>query len=95
MRDYRFYGEGMEPKRLRWVVVPARRGLRRLMRPMLYRQVEILEDLGRELDEVKSRLDRLDAEVKTLAGLGWDHVAVTRRLAALEDRIESGAEGGR
>jgi chromosome segregation ATPase len=36
-------------------------------------------------DRLQNRLDR---ELKALLAMGWDHVAVTRRLAALEDHIE-------
>ena len=33
------------------------------------------------------RQDELDAKVQTLMALGWDHVALARRLASLEDQV--------
>lgn len=95
-RDYVFYGVGFDPKRFGVVVVPARRVLRRLLRPMLYRQVELFRELGDEIEELKQRVetlehraDELANSLKSAAALGWDHVALTRRLAALEDKLGS------
>jgi hypothetical protein len=34
------------------------------------------------------RQDALVADVQTVMALGWDHVALLRRLAVLEDRVE-------
>lgn len=87
MRDYKFYAAGMDPARFRWVVVPGRRLVRRLLRPVFYRQEELFAELGAEIDDLKAEIDRLSHELEGLKGLGWDHVAVTRRLATLEDRI--------
>jgi hypothetical protein len=38
------------------------------------------------IDRLQNRMDR---ELKSLLAMGWDHVAVTRRLAVLEDHIET------
>jgi hypothetical protein len=51
--------------------------------------------LGPEVSAATDRLhNRLDRELKALLALGWDHVAVTRRLAVLEDRVEALLSGG-
>jgi hypothetical protein len=51
--------------------------------------------LGPEVSAATDRLhNRLDRELKALLALGWDHVAVTRRLAVLEDRVEALMSGG-
>lgn len=88
MRDYKFYGAGMDPVRFGRVIVPGRRLVRRVLRPVFYRQEELFAELGGEIDGLKAEVERLSREVEGLTGLAWDHVAVTRRLAALEDRIE-------
>src|SRR5262245_50486252 len=43
------------------------------------------------IDEVRvlrHRIEKLTEKHASLEALGWDHLATTRRLAALEDRIE-------
>ena len=98
-RDYLFYGAGLSPARFRWAVVPARRLLRRLLRPMLYRQVELYRALDGDIEDLRDRLARLEARVERVdegaqraAALGWDHVALSRRLAALEDRLDGNGQ---
>lgn len=87
MRDYKFYAAGMDPARFSWLVVPGRRAVRRLLRPVFYRQEELFAEFGNDIDELKAQVAKLSVELEALKGLVWDHVAVTRRLAALEDRI--------
>jgi hypothetical protein len=51
--------------------------------------------LGPDVSAATDRLhNRLDRELKALLAMGWDHVAVTRRLAVLEDRVEALLSGG-
>lgn len=52
---------------------------------------ERVESLGFRLDALESnlngRLDDLAERSETAVALGWDHVAMSRRLAAIEDRL--------
>jgi hypothetical protein len=104
MRDLAFYNVGcQEPQGVRRLVVPFRRGLRRVLRPIFLRQVEIFESLcdrldvtegeersmRRDLDDVTRRQDDLGAQLQTSMAFGWDYTAMVRRLAALEDRVEA------
>lgn len=77
-----FYDEGTAPaKGMRKGVVLARRLVRRLLRPMLFR-------LDGELRALERRQDELERQVKAAMALGWDHVAMARRLAVLEDHVD-------
>lgn len=83
MPNFRFFDAGCEPSRgPKAVVVLARRAWCRLMRPMLHRQEQVYRGFHR-------RLDDLDDRVGTVAAAGWDHEAVSRRLAMLEDQVEA------
>jgi hypothetical protein len=60
MRDYRFYNlHDWEPAGLDRVTVPLLRLLRRLLRPVFGRQVEIFQQLGHELEQVRADLNQL------------------------------------
>jgi hypothetical protein len=100
--DLAFYNAGChEPKGARRVVVPARRALRRLLRPIFQRQAELLQAICHRLDAAEAadaalrgnvdalarRQDQLADQMRETIAFGWDYVALTRRLAALEDRI--------
>ncbi|GAC1325867.1 MAG: hypothetical protein NVSMB14_17800 [Isosphaeraceae bacterium] len=41
------------------------------------------------LRDIRERQDRLAAETFAGVALGWDHVALSRRLACLEDAIDA------
>jgi hypothetical protein len=122
MGDFAFYEADIEPKRFRWIVVPLRKLLRRLLGPV-WSQEELLfhslneriahletelssgavssriedgiEDVRVDLrgrqeastELITQRLADLERQVETLTGLGWDHVAVVRRLASIEDHM--------
>jgi hypothetical protein len=102
VRDYAFYNAGCTgPEWPRKVVIPLRRLLRRLLRPIFFRQAELFEHLGREIHELSAtqrhlgehveavvrRQDELDRRLRASLALGWDYVALVRRLAILEDRV--------
>lgn len=95
MRDYKFYGEGMDPRRGGQVVVLTRRVLRRLLRPIFYRQAALFEELGAEIENLSARVARLEADAKTTGAVGSDLTALTRRLAAIEDRLNRYSENGK
>lgn len=104
MRDLAFYNVGcQDPKGARRIVVPLRRLLRRLLRPIFDRQVAIFGELCDRADRLEHenhalraqverfdrRHDALAARMQTTVALGWDYVATVRRLAVLEDRVEA------
>ncbi len=96
VRDLAFYNAIGEPSGSRRLVLPLRRILRRLLRPLFLRQVEILEELCRRLDDAEAgrteqdrRQDALLSRIQATSAMGWDQVAMARRLAVLEDRVEA------
>ena len=101
MPDLAFYNAGTEPARgLKRAVVPARRALRRVLRPIFARQVEILQSICDRIEaaeaadrghraEVDAHLARVDEQLQMTLAFGWDYAALVRRLATLEDRVEA------
>ena len=90
MRDIAFYNVGIsELKGFRRVVIPFRRLLRRLLRPIFLRQVELFGQLDAQLENIARRQDLLEEQVKATLAFGWDYVVLTRRLAALEDQVSA------
>ncbi|GAC1310699.1 MAG: hypothetical protein NVSMB14_13870 [Isosphaeraceae bacterium] len=97
VRDLEFYNNGCDaPTRKRAILVLPRRVLRRLLRPFFQRQVDLYRELHERIDliehalrDIRERQDRLAAETFAGVALGWDHVALSRRLACLEDAVES------
>jgi hypothetical protein len=102
--DLAFDSAGIqEPRGARRVVVPARRALRRLLRPVFQRQAELFQHLSDRLDATEAADRGLRADLDALAArqqqageqlqatvaFGWDYVALVRRLAVLEDRVEA------
>ena len=102
MEDLAFYNVGFEDARgPRRIMVLVRRLLRRILRPIFYRQVELFQHLTNRLDEhepvirathrnvdiLGHRQEMTEKKVETFLALGWDHVALARRLAVLEDQI--------
>jgi hypothetical protein len=102
VQDLAFYNAGCDkPRGLRRAVVPVRRLLRRLLRPIFIRQVELFQHLITRLDadetslrgacedieRLSKRQDELDDRVETVLAFGWDYVAMVRRLAILEDQV--------
>lgn len=90
MRDFAFYNAGCEPSGSwrRSLIVGPRRLLRRLLRPIFQQQERIDHDFQDRFDALDARLAGLARELSAVAALGWDHVAIARRLAALEDEVE-------
>jgi capsule polysaccharide export protein KpsE/RkpR len=48
-----------------------------------------VQELSSEIRGVKARQEALERHVETVIAGGWDATALARRLATLEDRIES------
>ncbi len=90
MRDFAFYNAGCERSGSwkRSLIVAPRRLLRRLLRPIFQRQEQIDHQLQDQIEAIGGKSDGLAREVSAVAALGWDHVALTRRLAMLEDEVE-------
>jgi hypothetical protein len=83
MRDYDFYNYGCtEPTGFRRIVIPFRRLLRRLLRPMFEHQVELYRQLS-------DRQDRLHLQLEATSAFDCDYTAMARRLAALEEHVEA------
>jgi hypothetical protein len=104
MSDLGFYNAGCdEPQGVRRLVVPLRRLIRRILRPIFQRQVELFQSLcdridvadcndqslRSELANLANRHDDLADQMQSTIAFGWDYVALTRRLAILEDRVEA------
>ncbi|MEO6809438.1 MAG: hypothetical protein ABI353_10055 [Isosphaeraceae bacterium] len=104
MSDLAFYNVGCgEAKGMRRLVVLARRGVRRILRPIFLRQVELFQSLcnrldaaerrdaehRHELDHLTRRQDHLGDQMQHTMAFGWDYVALVRRVAVLEDRLEA------
>jgi hypothetical protein len=102
VEDLAFYNVGFEDARgLRRIMILARRLLRRVLRPIFFRQAELFQHLTNRLDEhepvirathrnldiLAHRQELAEKKVETFLALGWDHVALARRLAVLEDQI--------
>jgi len=89
MRDFAFYNAGcdgpMGPTRS--LIVFPRRLIRRLLRPIFQRQERINHELQDQVDALATKVDHLARELAAVAALGWDHVAIARRLASLEDEV--------
>ena len=103
MTDFAFDNEsGDGPRGVKRLIVPVRRILRRILRPIFLRQAELMMQLAAQLDEtdvtlqaVNRRLDHTSDQIQDTIAFGWDYVAMARRLAALEDRVatlHSGSE---
>jgi hypothetical protein len=100
MRDFAFYNAGCEPARgARRGMVLARRVLRRILRPMFFHLERVAQSLQHQIDGLCERgsadlqrhqrqMDDLQDQVSSASALGWDHVAMARRLALLEDQVE-------
>jgi hypothetical protein len=111
MHDFAFYDTDMQARRLPWLVVPARRLLRRLLGPVWEREralfealheehvqlgqrlIDVHSDLGAQVAYLSERIDEVERQVRATAALGWDHVALTRRLTAIEDRLYADQHG--
>jgi hypothetical protein len=101
MRDLAFYNGGDPRPGPRSVIMAPRRLLRRLLRPYFLRLEQILLALANEDDHARAEILRLRAENAGLAekvdglaarlarseAIGWDQVAVARRLAAIEEAL--------
>ena len=97
MHNLVFYEAGChEVKGIRRVVIPCRRLLRRLLRPIFLHLDSRLSSLDRrqnqlvaELNSLDRRQNLLDRDLKAVMAMGWDHVAMVRRLASLEEHVEA------
>jgi hypothetical protein len=90
MRDYHFYNYGYtEPTGFRRIAIPFRRLLRRLLRPMFERQVDLCRQLDADIHTLSARQDRLHHQLEATSAFNCDYIAMVRRLAALEEHVEA------
>jgi hypothetical protein len=83
MSEVAFYEAGChEVKGKRRIIVPVRRLLRRVLRPIFLKLDERLDILGR-------RQDQLGRDLNAIEAMACDQLALSRRLAMLEDHVES------
>jgi len=71
-----------------WCLRPFKAAARPVLRNMMRRLTERFGDDIVPLAEVNRRLEAIEAGQARLEGFRWDHVALSRRLAALEDHVE-------
>ena len=99
-----FYNVGCEPEAGRpWLKVRFRRVIRRLLLPPFRRLTVILaslcqrldvtelevRDLQREVDDLRRRHEDQAAKIPATIAFGWDYVAMVRRLAVLEEHVDT------
>ena len=72
----------------RWLVLPIRRLLYRMLRPVYVRLSAQIGDLEIGQREVVNRLGGQSQQIDSLVNLGWDQAALLRRLAILEQQVE-------
>jgi hypothetical protein len=104
MTDLAFYNAGCADKSgLRKLIVPPRRLIRRVLRPIFQRQVELFRSILGRLDALERRDARLSKDIQALLkkqdvmghqlqetqALAWDYQRLVPRIADLEDRIEA------
>jgi len=98
-----FYNSGCEPSDRPSLSLFLRRRLRNLLLPMFRRLVEILgslchrldvaereaEDLRNLVDDLRRRQEEQAGKVPATLAFGWDYVAMVRRLAVLEEHVDT------
>jgi hypothetical protein len=66
-----------------------RRAMKRLIQPLFGRHIELLYRNEQRVENLeRAQVELAEIAQKGLA-LGWDHTALVRRLAALEDQVEA------
>ena len=89
MQNFAFYNTGCErTSGIKAGLVLLRRGLRRILRPMFFHQERISVDFQLQIDDLRKQLDDQRDQTVSVMALGWDYVAMARRLALLEDQVE-------
>jgi hypothetical protein len=104
MDHLNFYNTGCEPTSGRaGPKMRLRRLARKLLMPGFQRLVEILASLCRRLDileyevrdlkamvdDLRRRQEEQAARMPSLIAFGWDYVAMVRRLAVLEEHVDT------
>jgi hypothetical protein len=70
------------------VVLPLRRVLVRILRPVFHRLASLLETLEADQKRLAERQESLDRRVNALLNHGWDQAALLRRVALLERQLD-------
>jgi hypothetical protein len=76
------------PRGLRRVILPVRRVLVRILRPVFHRLAALLETLEADQKRLAQRQESLDRRVNALLNHGWDQAALLRRVALLERQLD-------
>jgi len=71
-----------------WCLRPFKAAAIPLLRRMVRKLTERFGDEIAPLAEVNRRLEAIEAGQRRLEAFRWDHMALSRRLAALEDYVE-------
>jgi hypothetical protein len=97
-----FYNSDPIPSGLGWLVYPVRRLIRRIQRPYYFKLQSMIDQMTAQLDqacqqvhEVQKDLSQVRLELQherdqnrqQVRALSWDHIAVVRRMAAVEDQV--------
>ena len=93
MPDYAFYNAGSEVRGLGRLLLLGRRVLRRVLRPLFLRQVELFQALDARVEDVaraQASLVKQQERVQALLqALQCEREAMARRLAVLEDHLDT------
>lgn len=95
MSDLRFDQAGLDtPSGLKRAVVPVRKAIVRILRPMLVQMSDALQSFSSRIDATERRLAELEGrhethneQLQATISFGWDYVATVRRLTAIEDQL--------
>jgi hypothetical protein len=88
--DFDFHAEPRTggPRGLRRVIVPFRRLLVRILRPIFLRLQTFLSDVDTRQNRLDLRQEWMGRQVDALLNHGWDQAALLRRIATLEQQVE-------
>jgi hypothetical protein len=90
MADFAVHNEppGGGPRGFRRLILPFRRLLVRILRPIFGRLASLLEKMDEQQRRIDLRQEGLARQVDALLNHGWDQAALMRRIATLEQQVE-------
>jgi len=87
-KDYAFYEGGQDARRSKWLVVPVRRLLRRLLGPVWERELALFEAMDADLVQVDRSLASQREEIEELKQVLRE---LSEQLEAVDQRLHSTA----